>query len=102
MEKISLDEARALLWHEEVQNELKLVTEINNKVAACVLALQEDDDPLIHVLHGIGEKIENYGNALGKAFSSAMDDLKKGIEKLKNTHRDLTSAAETLKSQIGG
>ena len=57
MEKISLDEARALLWHEEVQNELKLVTEINNKVAACVLALQEDDDPLIHVLHGIGEKI---------------------------------------------
>ena len=38
MEKISLDEARALLWHEEVQNELKLVTEINNKVAACVMA----------------------------------------------------------------
>ena len=102
MEKISLDEARALLWHEEVQNELKLVTEINSKVAACVLALQEDDDPLIHVLHSIGEKIENYGNILSKTFSNAMDDLKSGIDKLKKAHEDLTADAEVTKSKIGG
>ena len=102
MEKISLDEGRALLWHEEVRNELKLVTEINNKVAACVLALQEDDDPLIHVLHSIGEKIENYGNILSKTFSNAMDDLKSGIDKLKKAHEDLTADAEVTKSKIGG
>lgn len=102
MEKISLDEGRALLWHEEVRNELKLVTEINSKVAACVLALQEDDDPLIHVLHSIGEKIENYGNILSKTFSNAMDDLKSGIDKLKKAHEDLTTDAEVTKSKIGG
>lgn len=102
MEKISLDEARALIWHEEVDNELKQVSELNKQVAICVKELQDDDDPLVHVLKGIGEKIESYGNALGKNFAIAMESLKAGIQKYKEVHENLTQEAETLKSNIGG
>ena len=102
MSDISLEEARAKIWMDDVNSELEAVEAILKKVHSSLTTTAGSDDSIMNGIWKVGTAMENAWNTLCNNFKSAQSKMALGIAKLVATAQEVIDDADALKSKIGG
>ena len=82
MVDISIDEAKAKIWLDDVNAELEAVERILSKVTQSFTSPAGNDDSIMDGIYKVGTTMETAWNELGKAFTSALSTLKEVVKRL--------------------
>ncbi len=99
---LSMDEAKAKAWVQEVQQEIELVNELVGKVDTFMQELQDESDPVMTILRNASERVSSFGQQLRKSFTEASKGLVNAIDILLKRQQEVLSAGESYKSTLGG
>lgn len=101
MANLSIDEARAKAWIEEVNSELKMVTEITDKMTEVILSDPAKDDSIIKTFVGWGEKLNNCWSNISKGYRTCGDIMVSTINKIVTAVQEKLAQLEELANRVG-
>lgn len=100
MADISIEEAKAKMWIEDVNAELDAVERILNKVNESLSTVAGDDDTIMDGIVKIGNKMEEVWNEMCKKFKEVQAKLPGIVEMIKKAAQDVIDDATELKNKI--
>ena len=102
MADISIDEAKAKIWMDDVRNEINAVEAILKKVNGALTTVAGDDDSIMQGIYKVGTTMESVWTSMCNGFKSAHSILEEALTKLVSSAQNVIDDADTLKNSIGG
>lgn len=100
MADISIDEAKAKLWVDDVNAELDAVKEILNRVEESLSTVAGDEDSIMEGIYQVGKAMERVWNEMCNRFRTAQGMLSEGISKIVKATANVLDDAGNLRSSI--
>lgn len=95
---LSIDEARAKIWVDDVKNEIEAVQIILQQVNTAVkMEESEKDDTIIQGLNSVGKSMDESWTKMCKTFIEAQDKVVEAIEHIGKAVGALLEVVEGLK-----
>jgi len=101
MADISIDEAKAKIWMEDVNSELAAVESILKKVNGALTTVAGSDDSIMNGIYKVGTTMESAWNTMCTNFKSAQSKLAEAISKIVSSAQNVINDADALKYKIG-
>lgn len=102
MMDMSIDEAKAKIWTDDVNNELDEVRALLKKVNTANSTVAGLDDSIMDGIYKVGTLLGDTWDRMCNAFDDAQDKLKEAIKQIGKTVGNVLDDAEIVKSKIGG
>lgn len=99
---LSIDEARAQLWINDVENEIELVRGVLKKTETAIITIPTEDDTIFQGIRKAGQALENAWAKACNAYGDSKDFIRKAIQNATNAGRELAEGAQNLASKFGG
>ena len=100
MADISIEEAKAKVWLDDVNNELNEVEVILNKVNTCLTTVIGSDDTIMAGICNIGTAMENAWGNMCKAFKNVQGSVGKVLSQLFTTAQNVVDDADAIRAKI--
>lgn len=101
LEKLKIDEAKALIWWQDVQTEINLTEETLHKVDEIVGTTAGEDDDIFKALSSAAVSLRESWDNMCEGFGSAMEKIKQSIEEIQRKKEEAVEEVNNYKSQIG-
>ena len=98
---LSIDQARAEKWKNDVDVEIERVQELLKKVAAIQMTIPGDDDPIMQGITNVCENLESFWTSMIKGFRSASSEVDTAIQKIGKTVGDILNDINGTRGRIG-
>ena len=100
MADISIEEAKAKIWMDDVKNELVAVEAILKKVNSSLMTTAETDDSIMKGIYKVGTAMETAWSKMCGNFKNAQKNLSDAISKIVISVDSVVQDAEALKNTI--
>jgi len=101
MANLSIDEAKAKAWIEDVKNELEEVRVITKNLTEVITSDPAQDDAVIKVFLGWGEKLNNCWTTMATGYRTCGEIMTGTINKIVTAVREKMAQLEELASRVG-
>ena len=99
---ISIDEAKALVWSMDVENEISAVETVLKKVSSSLTSAAGSDDTIIQGISRVGSTLETVWAGMCNEFKKVQKTLNDVIKKFGKTAAAVLDDLETVKGRAGG
>jgi cytochrome c556 len=100
MADISIDEAKAKMWIDDVNAELDAVETILHKVNNSLATPVGEDDSIMEGISKVGEAMESAWTEMCRQFKEAQAKLPEVVNKIVKAAQDVIDNANELKSKV--
>lgn len=100
MADISIDEAKAKIWLDDVNAEIDAVEGILKKVNSSVTTPAGSDDSIMKGIEKIGVAMENAWTAMCNHFKQSQSKLKEAIDMIVRSAQTVIDDADSVKSKV--
>ena len=100
MADLKIDQARAMTWVKDVQNEIYLVENTLGDVKQVCETFPGDDDTVFKLIEKTGEMLDNAWTATTKAFKNAWEKLEDGVKHVGEAGERIQEAFSDFQSKI--
>lgn len=101
MPDISINEAKAKIWIDDVNHELEQVESILKKVNASLTTTAGSGDSIMEGIYKVGMAMETAWTAMCNNFKSAQELIKNAVDVLGKTGVTIIDEAEALRNKVG-
>lgn len=101
MADISIDEAKAKIWMDDVNSELNAVESILRKVNGALTTVAGSDDSIMNGIYKVGVAMENAWTIMCNNFKSAQSKVAEAISKIVVSAQNVIDDADALRTKIG-
>ena len=101
MADLSIDEAKAKQWIQDVNDEINSVEAILQKVTAASVAIPGEDDSIMNGIEGLCKTLSSFWDNMCKGFRTAENKLEELVNLIGKTGQELMDDIGTLKARIG-
>lgn len=101
MADISIDEAKAKIWMDDVNSELNAVESILRKVNGALTTVAGSDDSIMNGIYKVGVAMENAWAIMCNNFKSAQSKVAEAISKIVVSAQNVIDDADALRTKIG-
>lgn len=101
LEKLKIDEAKALIWWQDVQTEINLTEETLHKVDEIVGETAGEDDDIYKALCSAAQSLRTSWDNMCAGFGNAMEKIKQSIEEFQRKKEEAVDEVKNYESQIG-
>lgn len=100
MADLKIDQARAMTWVKDVQNEIHLVENTLGDVKQVCETTPGEGDAVFKLVEKTGEMLDDAWSATTKAFKNAWEKLEEGIKYVGEAGERVQEAFSNLQSKI--
>jgi len=100
MADISIDEAKAKIWLDDVNAELEAVEGVLAKVTQSFTTPAGSGDSIMDGIYKVGTTMETTWNELCKGFKSAYNNIVESVKRLSEEAGKVIGDADTLKDRV--
>lgn len=97
---ISVDEAKAKAWIDDVTAELEAVEKVLEKVRGSLTESAGEDDTIMNGIYKVGQTMETVWTGMCKGFRTSQDLLFKGLRKIVDGTGAVLDNVETLRHSV--
>lgn len=99
---LSIDEARAQIWINDVNSELELVRGVLKKTNTAITTIPTEDDTIFQGIRKVGQTLGNVWDKVCNAFDQSKDFIGKAIQNAATAGQELAEGAQSLATKFGG
>lgn len=100
MADISIDEAKAKIWMEDVNAELYAVEIILKNVNTSLTTVAGQDDTIMNGIYNVGKALESAWTTMTSNFKTAQNKIKQAITEIIASAQNVIDDIDVLKSKI--
>ena len=97
---ISIDEAKAKIWMDDVNSELSAVRALLKKVNMANAEVAGSDDTIMEGIYKVGVAMGNAWDKMCNIFDDAGSKIKEGLTKLDSTVQHVVQEVESVRAKI--
>jgi len=101
MANLSIDEAKAKAWINDVNSELEAVKIITDKMTEVILSDPAQDDVIIKTYLGWGEKLNSCWTTIAQGYRTSGEIMMGTINKIITAVREKMAQLEELANRVG-
>ena len=102
MAVIDIDEAKTMIWKQEVETELSQVEEILKKVQTELTTVAGSDDSIYQGIYKVGVAVEETWNETVGSWRKCIEYWTEAIRKMGLGGQAVLDSADALKAKMGG
>ena len=97
---ISIDEAKAKIWMQDVNTELAAVRALLEKVNAATVEVAGSDDTIMNGIYNVGVAMGNAWTKMCSVFDQAQDNIVKSAERIGTAVQELVDYLNKLRNMF--
>ncbi len=101
MADISIDEAKAKIWTDDVNAEIEAVRGILKDVNSSLTTVAGSEDKIMQGIYKIGTTMESVWNNMCNKFEESQGKLREALAKIGQAVQQVVDDADSLKNKIG-
>lgn len=101
MADISIDEAKAKVWIDDVKSEITEVEGVLKKVTTAVTTAPGEDDDIMQGIESTCQVLSDFWTRMCQGFKSAGSAMTETIERIQKSGQEVIGDINNVKSKVG-